>query len=213
MRTVFNMNREQKLLQLAHRFDEKALAEIYDTYSPGLYRYAVRLLGDADTAEECVAESFSRFLAALKNGQGPTQFLKSYLYRISHNWITDYYRKNPLEAVQLEAEDIPEQEYTDPHEDIDREDEIGQIRAALSLLTPEQRQVLVLRFLEGWSLELVAREMKRPVGAIKSLQHRALNSMKRQLLEEELLEEEEKEWKTDTNKTDGMPISSSKSNA
>jgi RNA polymerase sigma-70 factor, ECF subfamily len=202
------MNREQKLLQLARRFDEKALAEIYDSYSPRLYRYAMRLLGDAGTAEECVAESFSRFLAALKNGQGPTQFLKSYLYRVSHNWITDYYRKKPLVDVNLDTDEIIDLDYREPFDDLTREDEIGQIRTALSLLTPEQRQVLVLRFLEGWSLEQVAKEMDRPVGAIKSLQHRALNSMKRQLLEEE-----EKEWKTETNTMDGMPISSNKSNA
>jgi DNA-directed RNA polymerase specialized sigma24 family protein len=42
------------------------LAEIYDLYSPRLYRYAVRLLGDACTAEACVAETFSRFLLAIR---------------------------------------------------------------------------------------------------------------------------------------------------
>jgi RNA polymerase sigma-70 factor, ECF subfamily len=201
------MNREQKLLQLAHRFDEKALAEIYDSYSPGIYRYALRLLGEVETAEDCVSESFSRFLAALKNGQGPTQFLKSYLYRVAHNWITDYYRKKPYAPLQLETDQIVDRDYPDQLDALGRDEEIQQIRIALSLLTPEQRQVIGLRFLEGLSLEDTARTMDRPLGAIKSLQHRALNSMKRQILKED------ETWNTNSEKTDGIAISSSKSNA
>jgi RNA polymerase sigma-70 factor, ECF subfamily len=201
------MNREQKLLQLAHRFDEKALAEIYDSYSPGIYRYALRLLGEVETAEDCVSESFSRFLAALKNGQGPTQFLKSYLYRVAHNWITDYYRKKPYAPLQLETDQIVDRDYPDQLDALGRDEEIQQIRIALALLTPEQRQVIGLRFLEGLSLEDTARTMDRPLGAIKSLQHRALNSMKRQILKED------ETWNTTSEKTDGIAISSSKSNA
>lgn len=201
------MNREQKLLQLAHRFDEKALAEIYDSYSPGIYRYALRLLGEVETAEDCVSESFSRFLAALKNGQGPTQFLKSYLYRVAHNWITDYYRKKSYAPLQLETDQIVDRDYPDQLDALGRDEEIQQIRIALSLLTPEQRQVIGLRFLEGLSLEDTARIMDRPLGAIKSLQHRALNSMKRQILKED------ETWNTTSEKTDGIAISSSKSNA
>jgi len=68
---------EGELLALVHRFDEQALAEVYDRYSPGIYRYAVRLLGDQDLAEECVAETFSRFLKALKQGKGPHKYLRA----------------------------------------------------------------------------------------------------------------------------------------
>jgi RNA polymerase sigma-70 factor, ECF subfamily len=199
------MNREQKLLELAQRFDEKALAEIYDTYSPGLYRYAVRQLGDADTAEECVSEVFSRFLSALKHGQGPTEFLKSYLYRIGHNWITDYFRKKPFTAYPLETDEIIDRDSPDLIEDVSQKGEIQQIRKALTLLTPEQRQVISLRFMEEMSLEETARVMVRPVGAIKSLQHRALNSLKRLVLKEET------EWTEEEKKTGGISISSSKS--
>jgi DNA-directed RNA polymerase specialized sigma24 family protein len=53
-----------------------ALAEIYDTYRPGLYRYAMRLLGDASLAEDCVAETFARFLKALHTRQGPREHLQ-----------------------------------------------------------------------------------------------------------------------------------------
>ncbi len=61
---------EQYLLAQAKEQDVRALEDIYDLYSPRLYRYAVRLLGDACSAEDCVAETFSRFLQALRHGGG-----------------------------------------------------------------------------------------------------------------------------------------------
>ena len=87
------MSKEADLIQRAYRLDGQALAEIYDTYSDAIYRYAMRLLGDVDTAEECVSETFTRFLNALHRKKGPREYLQAYLFRIAHNWITDYYRR------------------------------------------------------------------------------------------------------------------------
>jgi RNA polymerase sigma-70 factor (ECF subfamily) len=50
-------------------------------------------------------------------------------------------------------------------------------------LTPDQRQVVILKFLEGWSNAEVAETLNKPVGAVKSLQHRALGALRRILLE------------------------------
>src|SRR4030043_796857 len=97
---------EKVILEQAKRFDVQALEEIFDNHSPGIYRYAYRLLGDTELARECMAETFSRFLTALKRDSGPDNYLQAYLYRIAHNWITDYYRSKvpptlPLDGVTL----------------------------------------------------------------------------------------------------------------
>jgi RNA polymerase sigma-70 factor (ECF subfamily) len=76
---------EQELLHAAYALEEQTLAEIYDLYSPRLYRYAMRLLGDAQISEDCVAETFSRFLQALQAGRGPRDHLQAYLFRTAHN--------------------------------------------------------------------------------------------------------------------------------
>lgn len=174
------MDSESRLLKGARSYDQAVLTEIYECYSPGVFRYAIRLLGDADLAEECVAETFSRFLRALHNGGGPQDFLKAYLYQMAHHWITDFYRRQPVPPLPLDDEMANEQD--DPVktavENIDRE----QVRAALIRLTPEQRQVVVLKFLEGWDNEAVAAQLEKPVGSIKALQHRALDTMRRLLL-------------------------------
>ena len=69
------MTDETDLIQRAGRFEQAALAEIYDHYSLGVFRYAVRLLGDANLAEDCVADTITRYLQALRGGGGPQEDL------------------------------------------------------------------------------------------------------------------------------------------
>jgi RNA polymerase sigma-70 factor (ECF subfamily) len=176
-----NMIEEQDLLNQARSFDMPALAAIYIRYSPGLYAYAMRLLGDECLAEDCVAETFSRFLKTLRAGQGPDAHLQAYLYRVAHNWITDLYRRQPPPPLELD-EDLRAEEEVQPERQVDHNLARQEVRDALRMLTPEQRQVVVLRFLEGWENEEVSAALHRPVSAVKSLQHRALNTLHRWLL-------------------------------
>ncbi len=178
---------EYELLRRAHQFDQQALGEIYDTYSPGLYRYAMRQLGDTDLSEECVAETFSRFLHALRNGGGPTDHLQAYLYRVAHNWITDRWRRQPLPAVPLE-EDLRADAEAEPSQAVAQQMEQERARAAMACLTPEQRQVIMLKFLEGWENKEIAQSLGKPIGAVKALQHRAIESLRRMLVKAEQLE-------------------------
>ncbi len=172
---------ESNLLQQAKRFDVQALAEVYDTFSPGLYAYALRLLGDPCLAEDCVAETFSRFLQAIKAGGGPQDYLKAYLYRIAHNWVTDQYRRQPPPPLELD-ENLHSGIEHQPEVKAARNLQQEQVRAALFRLTPEQRQVVMLKFIEGWENEVVAAALNKPVGAVKSLQHRALDALRKMLV-------------------------------
>jgi RNA polymerase sigma-70 factor (ECF subfamily) len=171
-------NPDQAILEQARRFEAQALEEIFDAFSPRIYRYAYRLLGDEELANECVSETFSRFLAALKRNSGPDTYLQAYLYRIAHNWITDYYRRRIPPTLQLDGE-LPADPADDPHQRLADEMTNQQLRAALALLTPDQRQVIVLKYLEDWKNEIIAASMNKPVGAVKALQHRGLGALRR----------------------------------
>ena len=177
-------NSETHLLQGARRFDLACLGEIYDLYSPAVFAYASRLLGSADLAEECVSETFSRFLKILKAGQGPDSFLQAYLFRIAHNWITDYYRRQPPPPFELD-EHLRGDEDERPERQVEERLEQERIRTALRGLTPDQRQVIVLRFIEGWGNDQVSAAVQKPVSAVKALQHRALAALRRMLWMEE----------------------------
>ncbi len=95
-------------------FEEEALVEVYDAYSPALYAFAMRLLGDENLAEECVAETFFRFLKALHSGAQPICEPKPYLYKVAHNWIHDHYRQKGRQSLELFEENL-----TDPQRSVD----------------------------------------------------------------------------------------------
>jgi RNA polymerase sigma-70 factor (ECF subfamily) len=169
---------QQALLERARRFETEALENIFDTYSPGIYRYSYRLLGDAELARECMSETFSRFLEALRREGGPHKYLQAYLFRIAHNWVTDYYRSKVPPAMPLDV-DLRADPTEEPHHAVARHMAGEQLRSALALLTPDQRQVIVLRYLEEWEIESIAQVMDKPVGAVKALQHRAIEALRR----------------------------------
>jgi RNA polymerase sigma-70 factor, ECF subfamily len=178
------MSDEARLLQAAQAFDLDCLAEIYDRYSPGLFAYAMRQLGEEHLAEDCVGETFSRFLKAMRAGKGPDDYLQAYLYRIAHNWISDAFRRRPPPMLELD-ENLVSGDHHKPDALAETNLQRERVRAALHLLTAEQRQVITLKFLEGWGNDEIAAAVQKPVGAVKALQHRALSSLRRLLLSAE----------------------------
>ena len=172
------------LLNRIQQFDTQALTEVYDSYSPKIYGYVYRRTGHVETSQEITAETFHRLLVALKNNSGPRDNLSAWLYRVAHNLIVDYYRNNTQqETLELEEESLAK---SLPDQELGTQRELAaQARAALLQLTALQQQVIVLRYLEGLSLKETAQIVQRDVSAVKSLQHRALNSLRRLIEESE----------------------------
>jgi RNA polymerase sigma-70 factor (ECF subfamily) len=173
----------ETLIEKARSFDQDTLGEIYDQFSDSLYSYAYKQVGDSQVAEDLVAETFKRFLIALERGGGPKEHLRAYLYRITHNLITDLYRREPPPSLELDEDRVPE-DSTDPSGLISDIQEADIVRRALQLITPEQRQVIMLRFIEGWSSQEIAQVMGKSIGAVKALQHRGIASLQRILFED-----------------------------
>jgi RNA polymerase sigma-70 factor (ECF subfamily) len=171
-----------QLLKKAQSLDKNALVEIYDLYSNLLFAYAFKHLGDSQLAEDLVSETFFRFLGALERGGGPKDHLKAYLYRITHNLITDHFRREPPPSLELEEDRIPELKPGPSSRLVSKQDS-ERVRQALRLLTDDQRQVVVLRFLEGWSSQEISQAMDKSLGAVKALQHRGVAALQRILIE------------------------------
>ena len=125
------------------------------------------------TARDLTADVFHRLLQAVQKGKGPSRNAKAWLYRTAHNLVVDYYRRqqfrnhHPLEKDMSTGEPGPAQVAED-HALAET------IREALATLTPEQSQVISLKFLDGLSIKEVASIMDKTPGAVKSLQHRGL---------------------------------------
>jgi RNA polymerase sigma-70 factor (ECF subfamily) len=172
------VNQDQPLLHRARAFDEQALGQIYDAYFERLYRYAYRLVGDVESAQDIASETLRRLLEALRDGRAPNH-LGAWLYRVAHNLAMDQQR--PAESIVSLESDLDQADGADTEGDSEQRIVQEQVRAALAHLTPEQQNVVVLKFLEGYSNAQVGALMNKPEGAIKSLQHRALAALKRAL--------------------------------
>ena len=161
--------------------DRQLLMEMYENHNLDIYRYAYRMLDDIDLAQDCVGDTFLRLLIAVRKGPVPEN-ARAFLYRIAHNWIIDYYRRQPPPQVPLE-----ENLHFDPDSKVssllELESDRQRVRSALLQLSAEQRQVIGLRFMENWSHSQVAEVLGRSVEATRALQYRALEAL-RQFLSE-----------------------------
>ena len=178
------MHPSTSLLKRVRGGDETALIRAYDEYAPKIYRYAYRLTGHRATAQDVASETFRRLLGALKQGGGPTDNLSAWLYRVAHNLVVDGFRLQPDEApvpIQ-EAPEIPVRSRAESR--LERREAVRAARAALSRLTSLQQQVIALRFLEELSIRETAEIMGKTEGAVKALQYRGTNSLRR-ILEDE----------------------------
>ena len=169
-------------LRKAQALDRNTLGGIYDDYHQRLYSYIFRRVGDVETARDLTADVFRRFLQATSNGNGPKENLRAWLYRVAHNIVIDYYRRQQNQPSQpLREEWISDGD--DPGQAAEQRLQADRVRSAMRHLTPEQQQVLALKFLEGLSNEEVADITEKSIGAVKGLQHRALAALRRQLVE------------------------------
>lgn len=161
------------------QMDRDCLRSLFEENNAGMYRYAYRLLGNRELAEECVSETFTRFLKVVQRGKKLDGNLKAYLYHMAHNWIVDHYRKEKPEDSLLDHNLSDPGEQAEHH--ILTKQQQEKLRKALIKLPEEQRMVITLRFLEEWSHDRVAEFLEKSIESTRALQYRALLKMRKSL--------------------------------
>ena len=161
-----------------------SVAAFYDESFPLVYRYIGRRVGDEESARDLTSEVFKRFLLENDQGRCPVKSPKSWLYRTAHNMVIDFYRSQKYrQHLQLDENIV--QNDADPVNMAENQILADAAREALTLLTPDQQQVITLRFLEGLSIAEVAEIVDKSTGAVKALQHRGLAGLQRRLIPDE----------------------------
>lgn len=169
---------ELALLERARSYDSTALGELYDRYAGRIYTYVYSHVGNEELAEDLTAEVFIKMLDAIKANKLWQLSFSGWLYRIAHNAIVDYYRRNdPRRGLPLDERIVAASD--DPVALVDGIITNQAVSVALSRLTEEQKSVIELKFFEGFSNLEVASIMGKTEGAVKSLQFRALAAMRR----------------------------------
>jgi RNA polymerase sigma-70 factor (ECF subfamily) len=161
------------------------LADVYDQYYQPIYRYIFRQVGDMETSRELSGEVFHRLIKALQVGSNPDQHIAPWLYRTAHNLVVDHYRRQK-HRQHLPLNDAVVPSVTDTEQDAEIRFSADAVRAALQELTADQKQVILLKYIEGLSNQEVADLMNKSVGAVKSLQHRALTVLRQRLSDLEM---------------------------
>jgi len=174
---------ERILLERAKQYDEAALGELYDHYAPRIYAYIYRRLSDAHLAEDLTGDVFVRVMQAIRAERFWHTSFQAWLYRVAHNLVVDHYRHQPP-AAELELDERLVAAEDDPASAVAERLSHQRLRAAISRLTPDQQQVLALRFGEGMTARKAAEVMDKSTGAIEALQHRALAALRRVLKKE-----------------------------
>ena len=171
-------NDEAQLIQRAQRGDPAAFTEIYDRHQPAVYRYIYYRVSDIATAEDLTSDVFVRLVEKIDRFTYRGRPLLAWLYTIARNLVTDHHRRIG-QATMLPLDEQLVAETDDLEQAAERGLAQRRLAAALPHLTEDQRQVIILKFIEGQSNAEVARILGRPVGAVKSLQHRALAALRR----------------------------------
>ena len=176
------------LIRRAQALDPGALAELYDQHFDGIYRYLYTRVRHQADAEDLTEQVFLKMVDAIQRYRPRGVAFSSWLYRIAHNLLVDRYRRSGREAVELSPELRDHRPYADPAAMAQQSDDRRRLMQAIERLTPEQQQIITMRFIDNLEVEEVARLTHRRPGAVHSMQHRALASLYRFLMEQEEVE-------------------------
>ena len=169
---------EARLIRRAKDGDPAAFAEIYDEHQPAIYRYIFYRVACEATAEDLCSEVFTRLVEHIDGFSYQGQPLIAWLYTIARNLINDHHRRGGR-AEQVVLDETLEADVPDPEGMANLALNQERLAAALEELTDAQRQVILLRFLEGLDNRTVAQIVDKSYGAVKALQHRGLASLRR----------------------------------
>lgn len=171
------VSRERSLIDRARAMDPSAWDELYTLHYGAIQRYAMFRLVDPAAADDIAAEVFLEAVKGIEKYRYRGIAFRAWLYRIAHNLTADL-RARLANRSERETHDdgalalLPGEDFA-PGVVRQRD-----LQVAVAQLTDEQQQVVILRFFEGLSLAEVAEATGRNSGAIKSLQHRALERLR-----------------------------------
>lgn len=167
------------LVERAKRYEHQALAKLCELYYRDVYRYIYYRVSNVQDAEDLTNDVFLKMVEAIRScrSRGEKSFL-AWLFRIANNSVVDHHRRQAVRNhLPLDERYLPA--HVGPEVPVEIRLTQERLQQAILKLTGEQQQVIILRFIEGLSNAETAQILGKSEGAIKSLQHRGLASLRR----------------------------------
>jgi RNA polymerase sigma-70 factor (ECF subfamily) len=171
----------RKLVERAQQGDRKALEELYLLHFDRIYSYLHMSVGNRHDAEDLTTQTFLKMLESIGRFRWQSAPFSAWLFRIAHNLAMDHFRSRRRWQPEEDVPEPPGEE--EPSAELAAMQSLGR-QSMLDLiekLSHEQQQVLTLKFVFNFPNADVATILGKTEGAIKSLQHRALVSLQKQL--------------------------------
>ena len=170
------------LVARAQAGDTEAFGRLYDRYVDVVYRYVYYRVSSATLAEDLVSETFLRALRRMTSFTWQGRDFGAWLVTIARNLIADHFKSSRYKLEVTTGEMLDADRATDGPEGavLDAMTNVTLLEA-VKMLGPEQQECVVLRFLQGFSVTETALAMGKTDGAIKALQYRAVQSLKKLL--------------------------------
>ena len=170
-------NQECVLIKAAQHGDKQAFSELYRSHVDRIYRYILYRVESNAVAEDITSDVFMRAIEGLPNYECGSSPWIAWLISIANARVIDFYRRN----ARVSQKEVLEETTVsiDPEVDSDMIHLFGQtiIQEVIHALNDEQQQVIIFRYIEGYSLERTADLLGKTIGAVKTMHQRALNAM------------------------------------
>ena len=169
------------LVERAQQGDRDALEELYLIHFDRIYSYLHVTVGNRHDAEDLTTQTFLKMLEKIGSFKWRAAPFSAWLFRIAHNLAMDHFRAGRRWQPEEEVPEAPGEE--EPSAELTAMQTLGResMQKLIENLSPEQQQVLTLKFVFNFPNAEVATILGKTEGAIKSLQHRALASLQKQI--------------------------------
>ena len=168
-----------QLVHAAQEGDTEAFASLYDRYVDVVFRYVLFRVGDRELAEDVTSETFLRALRRIGTVTYQGRDVGAWFVTIARNLVLDHVKSSRfrLEVVAADVADDTKQVQAGPEQQVLSNATRATLLACIDQLGDDQRECIVLRFLQGLSVAETAKIMNRNDGAVKALQHRAVRRL------------------------------------
>jgi RNA polymerase sigma-70 factor (ECF subfamily) len=155
-----------------------AFGDLYSIYLDKIYRYIFYQVHDKMTAEDITEEVFIKAWKAIGSCKGKEKTFSSWLYRIAHNHLINTVR-SMQKFTSIEKVDLVD--FSDPKQEIETNADYQDLIGKMTCLPQNQKQVIILKFIEGLDNREIGKIMGKSEGAIRVLQMRALATLRQKL--------------------------------